>query len=234
MPTIVAPIVLLWALSSAWCFAEKPVLHFASVENSILHQISQKILIEAYQSIGVEVEFKAYPGSRALSLSNRGYSDGEVHRIDGISKKYPNLLQVPISLQQVHWHAFSKKRLPSVTRWQDLQRYQLAVITGIVYTKNKTRHMQVTTAPDFTTMFRMLDKGRVDIALTSLLNGQIHLKDLDFPGIKAHEKSLSDVKLYHYLHTKNRHLQPQVKAALQQMKATGRLQEIRDQYVQSL
>ena len=63
--------------------------------NTVDTVISEVIVREAYRRIGVEVEIQKYPAERALRLADQGVADGEVQRIDGIDKRYTNLIKVP-------------------------------------------------------------------------------------------------------------------------------------------
>ncbi len=59
--------------------------------------ISEIVLRKAYERIGVKIDTHYFPAERALYMSNSGLVDGEVNRIIGLEKKYPNLIRVPVA-----------------------------------------------------------------------------------------------------------------------------------------
>jgi len=54
-----------------------------------------KLTREAFSRIGYRVIIKSLPSERALINANKGIDDGEILRIDGIQKMYPNLVKMP-------------------------------------------------------------------------------------------------------------------------------------------
>jgi len=90
--------------------------------------IAERILREAYRRIGRELEVKAMPGERSLLSANSGDTDGELYRRAGIDKAYPNLLMVPVALQQYEIVVFSKLRQFDVRGWESLRPYKLGFV----------------------------------------------------------------------------------------------------------
>jgi len=59
-----------------------------SLMSSPLAKIGQKIIYEAYQRIGIQVDSHIMPAERALVMSNKGYVDGEILRIKEIASLF--------------------------------------------------------------------------------------------------------------------------------------------------
>ena len=66
-------------------------------EKNAFHNAAAEIIRQAYATLGITVVYKTYPAERALMMSNRGLSDGELVRVKGIEANYPNLIRIPVS-----------------------------------------------------------------------------------------------------------------------------------------
>ena len=90
-------IVILWLLSlSVRGFAQDNLV-ITGVQNMYLTKISEPILREAYQQLGIQITVKLAPGERALNEANSGRWDGDLNRKAGLEKKYRNLIMIPVS-----------------------------------------------------------------------------------------------------------------------------------------
>jgi polar amino acid transport system substrate-binding protein len=66
---------------------------------------------EAFRRIGLEAEIVFNPTGRSLSDVNEGLADGELDRIEGMEKNFPNLVMVPEPNMVMDFVAFSKRDL---------------------------------------------------------------------------------------------------------------------------
>ena len=72
-------------------------LTFSSIENSGFTPFAKSIILKAYENEGIQVSINPLPAKRALKTANYGKEvDGELFRISGIEKKYPNLIPIKI------------------------------------------------------------------------------------------------------------------------------------------
>ena len=55
----------------------------------------------AYRKLGFSTKLVNYPWRRSLVMANEGQIDAELARIPGLSKRYPNLIMVPVPLEKV-------------------------------------------------------------------------------------------------------------------------------------
>ena len=67
----------------------------SGIQNEQTHAMAKEVLREAYRRIGYDIRFEFLPGKRSLEYANKGLTDGDVARIAGTEKKYPNLIPVP-------------------------------------------------------------------------------------------------------------------------------------------
>lgn len=194
-----------------------------------LSSISIEILKIAYERINVEIEFVALPASRALHEANRGVLyDSEVHRIKGISKKYKNLIMIPVPINHFELRAYSKKFDFYINSKKDLEAYLIGIRLGIVIAENYTRGLNVETVINNLANFGKLDRGRLDFVIATDINADTIIKNENFKQIKKLEPALSKTELYHYLHKSKAHLIPRLTEVLRKMQQSGEISEIRE------
>jgi len=212
--------------------AEKLVI--ASIEDTVHALISEKVVTDAYQRIGIEAVVRYYPGNRSVDTSNRGDADGELYRVAGMNKDYPNLLMVPVPIGKFDGMVFTKETEFDVNGWESLKPYKVGVRGGIRFSDEGTGSVEgiyLETVSSNEQLFLMCESGRVDIIVIARLNGLKMQQKLKKPGIRPLEPPIQRYLLYHYLHKKNSHLIPKISAALQEMEKEGLIKRIRDQII---
>lgn len=171
---------------------------------------------KAYQRIGIHIKFLKLPAERALVMSNKGITDGELFRVNNISLKYTNLIKVPFSYILAKHVAFSKTKDFNVNGWRSLSSYRIGLTLGYKMAEKNTKGFNVffVDSPDHA--FHMLDANRIDIVIAPQLIGLSILDNLDIKGIKVLTPAIQIDPLYHYLHKKHVDLVPKINTALQQ------------------
>lgn len=224
------PLLLIGLITALSAFGAENVLSLAfaegdRVENNVA---AIRVLDEAYQKLGVQINIVELPGGRALRLSNRGELDGELHRVDGINIEYPNLIQIPVSISKVSQHAFAKKDI-KITNWESLGAYSLAITIGYILAEKNTEGMQRQLVSKWEQGFLMVESGHADITIANRYRGLKILNDLGIQDVRLLNPPLEMTPLYHYLHLKHVHLVPKITSVLRKMKANGRIDEILSQ-----
>ncbi len=87
----------------------------SKVQGSAFQDMCSDIIKEAYKKIGINVTFIDFPGARALVMSTQGETDGEIGRMNGLDKKYPTLIKVPVIYAYMESAVFTKKLQFEVT-----------------------------------------------------------------------------------------------------------------------
>jgi len=176
---------------------------------------------------GIHFVIQPLSGERALLNANEGIDDGDVGRIAGLDKTYPNLVRVPELLMSAQLKVFSREADFVVTGADSLKPYDVAILTGwkiVERTVVGTRSLvQLET---FEQMFDMLGKGRVDLAIAEEMMSREVIRKLGLRSIKTLDPALLKVDWYLYLNKKHAALVPQLEAAIRQMRQDGTLQKL--------
>jgi polar amino acid transport system substrate-binding protein len=193
--------------------------------------IAEQVLKEAYQRIGIEAQTQTFPSERSLATSNSGLVAGEVARLTGLERTYPNLIMVPVILNRIEVVAFVKNVTFKVQGWESLRPYAIGIRRGIKYAEQGTKAMNVEPVTSYEQCFKMLDSGRIDVVVTNLYVGLKTIKDLQLKGVRPLAPPLMAARnQYHYLHKKHADLVPKITKVLKEMEAEGRIKAIREQY----
>jgi len=209
-------------------------LIFSGISGAVNSDISMRVLSEAYKEIGFDVKFLPLPGERALRASNSGETDGEVFRIANVQKRYKNLIPVPTPINVLEGIVFTKNKNIKVNGWNSLKPYRIGIQVGIKFVERGTKGMNRTIVDSNEQLFRMLNAGRIDIAVVAYTNGVKAIKKLGVDGIKANKPAVQVYPLYHYLNTKHSSLVNKLDAVLKKMQSTGRIKEIREMIISDI
>jgi polar amino acid transport system substrate-binding protein len=203
--------------------AETPSITVSTNNTPLDRKALQELSTEAFRRIGVDFKLVSLPSERSLHSANLGDVDGEGLRVAGLSSQYHNLVQVPERFVSVSFVAFAKDATIKVDQgWDSLKPYSVAFITGWkMFETNATAARIVNKVDKPEQMFRMLDGGRVDLALYTRADGIALARNLGLSSIAPISPSLKDVDMYLYLNQKHAALVPRLAQALRSMKADG-------------
>ncbi|WP_163833427.1 type 2 periplasmic-binding domain-containing protein [Spartinivicinus ruber] len=197
------------------------------------------IMKEAYGSLNEKVEVQHYPGwKRSLIESNKGNTDGELFRIKGIDKNYPNLIRVPVPVTHIEGVAFTRKeKLKSVTisNWSSISQYTVSYVSGIKFIENGTKGFSnVEALSSLQQLLYVVGARRIDFGVHDRISLITRIKKYKYSDIVILEPPLEEVPLFHYLHKKNKHLVSKLKTTLQLMIDNNRIKEIRTGFFETL
>jgi polar amino acid transport system substrate-binding protein len=240
--TPTSPLVMTWALAGLLALAPcggaaqaqagapdaPPLTLTISTNNTPLdRQALAELTREALRRIGADLKLVNLPSERSLHEADAGAVDGEGLRVAGLGAQYPNLVQVPERYIGISFVAFAKvapgQAAPRLEQgWRSLAPYSVAHIGGwklFEASVTGTRVLHKVDKPE--QLFRMLDAGRIDLALYTRADGLALLRSLGLDGIQVLEPALKDVDMYLYLHRRHAALVPRLAQALRDMKADG-------------
>jgi len=200
-------------------------------EGNMVQLTNAAILKPVYASLGIDLKLVSYSLSKSLSMSNSGEIDGEPGRIKKISKKFPNLVQVPVSINYVEAIAFSKNQTMMIKNWKQLGAYKLGIIKGVKFIEGPTKKMNKVMFTNFKEAFKALDEGKVNVVIAPKVSGQYIIETQGYKDIYKVSRALKRLYLYHFLHKKNVDLIPKLTPILQEMKKSGELRYLRAAYL---
>ncbi len=176
---------------------------------------------EAFRRAGVALKLTKLPPERALIDADAGIIDGDLTRIAGIEARYPNLLRVPEKLIDWNFVAFSRDATLAA-RWDALRQRRTGFIRGWkLYQMQRGSGRDVVLANDAEQLFRLLDLGRIDIALHERWLGEVVLERLGIEGVQPLEPPLAVREMFLYVHRRHAALVPELARALRAIKREG-------------
>lgn len=199
--------------------------HFVSINNLIEQEIGRLVLPQIYRRLDIDIMITPLPAKRAQLEATTGKSDGEIMRIYNYGEENPSTIRVPTPYYSLETMAFIKKSSDiKITQKEDLSRYRIVKVRGVKHTNNITQGLTNVTDVDFTEqMMRLVDKGMVDVALTSTIDGLMALRILNIDDIVPLDKPLATLDLFHYIHESHKDLVPLVDRKIKEMTASGEL-----------
>jgi len=225
-------LILFFLLSFPFSLFAIQTLVITSVTHSQISKVTQPILIEAYKRLGIDVSFEDFPAKRSLYLANEGkYYDGELHRIKGLEKRYPNLVFVPVVIFRLEAIVISKKVRFKVDGWESVRPFIIGIRRGVIFSLNGTRDMDRTILNSNERLFSMLNGNRFDIIIASRINASKFFVEEKNKNLMVLEPPIESYNMYHYLHKKNTHLLPKLTKILQDMETEGLIQKYKDNFL---
>lgn len=180
-----------------------------------------KIVIEAFQRIGVKAEIVFTNTRRSLVAVNSGQLDAEMNRIEGMEKTYANLVRVPEPNMEMQFVAFAKRDIP-ISGWASLSGLRIGMVQGWKILESNTRGFpHVTHLTEVGTLFTMLEMDRLDVVLYSKLTGYEELRKLGYNDIRHLSPPLETKDMFLYLHNSHKDLAVPLAEALRAMKKDG-------------
>ncbi len=158
-------------------------------------------------------------------------------RVGGASEKWTNLIQVPGTVYQFDFVAFTRDLSNADLDvegkgWGSLTPYRVAVPKGWVETGNYVNEDNTTTLERITSppkLFMTLRRKKTDLIIYERLMGYEIIKKLQLKNVHVLEPPLSSKEMFLYIHNKHADLVPKLVKALEEMKADGTFRKLVDQ-----
>jgi len=199
-----------------------------SVSNEKGDAFYNQITAEIFKRLDIKLEYVRVQSKRALMLANKGIDDGNIARVEGIEKNWTNLIRVPESIITWEFTAYSQNKDIQINGWDSLKPYSVGHVRGwLIYQKNAAGAKNVIQANDSYQLFRLLQNGRIDIALSERFQAPYFYKQIGYTP-KRLSSPLAKKPLFIYLHKRHKNLVPKMAAVISQMKKDGSYQKIFD------
>jgi len=182
---------------------------------------------EAFKRIGYTLKTVQLPAERGLRNVNAGIEDGEMSRIKGLDKLYPNLIRVPEKIMDWEFVGFSQMQIDLNQGWPRLSKYSVAFINGWkILEKNVPKQAEITKVRTPEQLFSILYKSRADLVLYERWGGLLYLQNSKLNKIKLLSPPLATKEMFIYLHKKHIKLVSKLSQTLKQIKKDGTYQAI--------
>jgi ABC-type amino acid transport substrate-binding protein len=206
---------------------------FVTGKNNVAQKVSSIIVEKAYKRAGFNTKIQFLPLQEALNLSKSGRVDGEVARIENITKYAPDLRIVPITIMSVEAIAFSKKDIV-IGSWNDLKDYNLTIVKGAKFIEIACKNLDKNLVTTFKEAAENLYHDKTDVIVIPKLAMYNLRYQYGYKEIKRVSHVLKKMKLYHFVHKKNKHLVPIITPILEKMRDSGELYYLRKSYLRSI
>lgn len=209
--------------------AVQAAYNFVRIDGLAEQAVGAELLTEIYRRAGHEISITPMPGKRALAEASSGRKDGETLRIFALGENEKRLIRVPTPISSLQTAAFIKAGSDvTIARREDLETYRTVIVSGVLHTHAITEGLSgVHEMPDPSNMFRFVQAGRADVALTSSLDGRANLAKEGITDVVLLDPPLKELELFHYLHESHAEMVPAIDAVIQEMAASGDLAAMR-------
>lgn len=181
-----------------------------------------KLSVEIFRRLNIRHEYISLPSARSLINANQGVDDGNIARIQGMEKKWKNLIRVPESVIEWEFTAYGRDNFQlTVDGWQSIKPYAVGIVRGWqIYEKNLKDARQLRRVRNAEQLFTLLKTGRVDIAMFEKWQGEYWFKKMNYYPQQLEPKIVTK-KLYIYVHKKHHGLVPRMAKVIKEMKRDG-------------
>ena len=180
------------------------------------------VVKEAFARNGYQLQTIHLPAERALKNVNAGIEDGEMLRIKGMEKLYPNIIRVPEKIIDMEFVAFSHRKINMESGWSVLSKYAVSFINGWkIYEENVPADAEIIKLRTIKQLFSLLQKKRTDIILYERWGGLYHIKKNNIQSVLLLSPPLATKEMFIYLHKKHKKLVPKLAQTLKQIKRDG-------------
>lgn len=140
----------------------------------IMSNTNLSLMTEAFNRLGITVEYRYRPDRRSIIEANNGMVDGEFARIATISDQYPNVVIVPEPFGHYEMVAFSLNPEIDLSSYRIGDNdYHIGYMHGWVNVTTLLQDYPIKTSiADHELLFKLLRLGRIDVVLFTKVGGE--------------------------------------------------------------
>lgn len=213
------------ALPASAALAQQPLVIGVYTENPLSSPqqtgMLDRLIKAVFARLEIPIVLTPLPGERSMINANIGITDGDINRIGGLDRLYPNLIQVPESNMAYEFVAFTKLADLKIAGWDSLRPYATGIVTGWKILEEQVQSKLVTKVDNPRLLFTLLAKDRAEVVVYERLQGLSIIKELGLAGVRAVDPPLAVRDMFLYLNKKHAGLVPRVAAELRKMKEDG-------------
>lgn len=185
--------------------------------NGLLNQVVDGML----RRVGYEPIYAYAHEERGLRNLDEGLDDGNLPRVAGLERLYPNIRQVPGKVMDFHFQVFATDPELKVDGWRSLDGLEVAFVTGWKILEENVRAHTITKVATSKQLFQLLAKGRTQAVIYEKWQGLELIRALGLRGIHAVEPPLITKEMFLYVNRCHEALIPRLSEALAAMKIDG-------------
>jgi len=189
--------------------------------SSILVDIEQRILDDAFKRIGGTCDFVRLPLLRLIEMANDGAVDADIGRIPEVAKRFPNLIMVPTPTCRSEVAVYGAMPDFAARTRSSIAGMRIGIVRGVFILEKYTQGMSLVVVQDFVALMNMLMERRIDAAVAIYLDTEIQLRKKAIPGLVRWPYFWAAEPLHCLVHKRHAELVPKLDAALAQMSKEG-------------
>jgi hypothetical protein len=214
-------------LFSSFVYAKTEKLIFNRPADTPQSRYIIDVITLAYQKQGIDIELIDFNKENALVAANEGLLDGQLAKIPGLSQTYQNLMRIEVPLLDFDLNLISfcdNCTLPDMPSLVIHSTYPAAA----KYLESNPYHGQLYKVKSVSTLLNLLMQKQVSAALVIGFYIDPYMQKLQNADVKF--TTVHSQSVFHYLHKKHQHLAPQLFDTLQQLKKSGKMQELKSKH----
>lgn len=185
------------------------------------------LLSTAYKEIGYELHVIDFNHQGSLAAANQGVLDGQLGRIDFVTRDYPNLLKVDFPLFEFNLVLLKNCKQCNYRDIKSLA-IQSSYPAAQSYIEENPIKGDVIKVRNLTAQLNLLTQKRVEG--TILLDFLLSTKHPDFNQAAFNKEILMSMQSFHFVHKRHAALIPQLTNILKKLEADGTVRTLKTKY----
>ncbi|MGJ8680120.1 hypothetical protein [Paraglaciecola sp.] len=202
----------------------KPLIKLVGLDIPYVRNHLHKIITNAYSQLGYRVSVDYDNTSRSQVLSDSGFYDGDIGRVESFSQKFKNLVKVEESLGKIQIFLACTSNVPHCENSVlDNPNNSLVTMHGKQAFDDviKNKPINIIRISQIDKLTEMLKKNRVryTLVIKHVESGKFLL---DVSSLKVSSEYLHEENVFHFIHKRHAALQaPLAKAIRHEIKTVG-------------
>ena len=207
-------------------------LRLGTNQHAITQLVAAQLLRDICARAGFPLQLEPLPGRRATLMAVDGSIDGEVARISPYAAANPPLVRVDPPYYALTTSIFVRKGYPTMIRTlDDLATQHAGVVGGEVHAEMAAKHARsVVDVGTYDQLYKLLDAGRIDVAIDTGLSGDAEIRRLRFESRLERQGDVARYDLHVILGPRRASLAPLLGNVIRALRDSGELARLTREY----
>jgi len=184
------------------------------------------LVAEIFRRLNTSYELIHLPAQRAIVFANNSTVDGTGPRAAAIEDKPHSLIRIQEKIFDFEYMAYTRDPTIKIEDWSSLKPYTVGIINGWKIVEHNVEDAKsVIKVNNFGQLLRLLEKGRVDVAILDRVMGGWKSRQLGL-GLMAIEPPLIKKPNFIYVHKKHKNLVRDISRVVVEIKEDGTYEAI--------